>query len=115
MEPVYRSMRRWPRLKIQVPVTVVVRKNGKTVFVVGRGTDLNDGGIAVFAGTELQIGEEVEISFTPPYRGDPLVARTVVRNRRGYIYGLEYLTATVEDKARVTRIHNVLRAFGQPQ
>ncbi len=112
---VYRSMRRWPRLKIQVPVTVIVRKYGKTMFVVGRGTDINDGGIAVFAGTELQIGEEVEISFTPPYRGEPLVARTVVRNRRGYTYGMEFLMGTTEDKARVTKIHNVLRAFGQPQ
>ncbi len=115
LAPVYRSMRRWPRLKLQVPVTVIVRKYGKTVFVVGRGTDINDGGIAVFAGTELQIGEEVEISFTPPYRGDPLVARTVVRNRRGYVYGMEFLTGSAEDQARVTKIHNVLRAFGQPQ
>jgi hypothetical protein len=115
LAPVYRSMRRWPRLKIQVPVTVIVRKNNKTVFVVGRGTDVNDGGIAVFAGAELQIGEEVEISFTPPYRGEPLVARTVVRNRRGYTYGMEFLTGTTEDTARVTKIHNVLRAFGQAQ
>jgi len=112
---VYRSMRRWPRLKIQVPVTVIVRKHNKTVFVVGRGTDINDGGIAVFAGAELQIGEEVEISFTPPYRGEPLVARTVVRNRRGYTYGMEFLTGSTEDQARVTKIHNVLRAFGQAQ
>lgn len=113
--PVYRTMRRWPRLKIQVPVTVIVRKYGKTMFVVGRGTDINDGGIAVFAGTELQIGEEVEISFTPPYRGEPLVARTVVKNRRGYTYGMEFMTGTLEDKQRVTKIHNVLRAFVQTQ
>jgi hypothetical protein len=106
-------MRRWPRLKIQVPVTVIVRKPNKTVFIDGRGTDLNDGGIAVFAGAELPIGGEVEISFTPPYRGEPLVARTIIRNRRGYTYGMEFLTANKADAQRVTKIREVLRAFVQ--
>jgi PilZ domain-containing protein len=79
----FRELRRWPRLKIRVPVTVIVKKPNKTVYVDGRGTDLNEGGIAVFAGAELGIGEEVEISFTPPYHGEPLLARTIIRNRRG--------------------------------
>src|SRR5512147_2294202 len=77
--PAFRELRRWPRLKIRVPVTVIVKKPNKTVYVDGRGTDLNEGGIAVFAGAELGIGEEVEISFTPPYHGEPLVARTIIR------------------------------------
>ena len=108
----FRELRRWPRLKIRVPVTVIVHKANKTVYVDGRGTDLNEGGIAVFAGSELGIGEEVEISFTPPYHGEPLVARTIIRNRRGYIYGMEFVTETKADQARVERIRQVLRALG---
>ncbi len=110
--PSFRELRRWPRLKIRVPVTVILRKPNKTVYVDGRGTDLNEGGIAVFAGRELAIGEEVEISFTPPYHGEPLVARTIIRNRRGYIYGMEFLQGSAEDTARVERIRQVLRALG---
>ena len=110
--PTFRELRRWPRLKIRVPVTVILRKSNKTVYVDGRGTDLNQGGIAVFAGAELAIGEEVEISFTPPYRGDPLVARTFVRNRRGYIYGMEFIQDSKEDAVRVERIRQVLHALG---
>ncbi len=110
---VYRTMRRWPRLKIQVPVTVIIRKPHKTVFIDGRGTDLNDGGIAVFAGTELPIGAEVEISFTPPYRGEPLVARTIIRDRRGYTYGMEFLMDSKVDAQRVMKIREVLQAFVQ--
>src|SRR5512144_555138 len=110
--PAFRELRRWPRLKIRVPVTVIVKKPNKTVYVDGRGTDLNEGGIAVFAGAELGIGEEVEISFTPPYHGEPLVARTIIRNRRGYIYGMEFVTETKSDMARVDRIRQVLRALG---
>ena len=112
LAPIYRTMRRWPRLNLRVPVTLVLRRPHKTVFVDGRGTDLNEGGIAVFAGTELRVGEEVEISFTPPFRGDPLTARTVVRNRRGYTYGMEFLNGAREDAQRMAKIQDVLRAFG---
>ena len=108
----YTTMRRWPRLKIRVPVTVIVKKPNKTVYIDGRGTDLNEGGIAVFAGAELGIGEEVEISFTPPYRGEPLIARTIIRNRRGYTYGMEFVKETRDDAARVDRIRQVLKALG---
>ena len=108
----YKSMRRWPRLKIRVPVTVIVHKPNKTVYVDGRGTDMNEGGVAVFAGAELGIGEEVEISFTPPYHGEPLTARTIIRNRRGYTYGMEFIVESEEDKVRVERIREVLRALG---
>ncbi|HET7183458.1 MAG TPA: PilZ domain-containing protein [Terriglobales bacterium] len=108
----FRELRRWPRLQIRVPVTVIVKKPNKTVYIDGRGTDLNEGGIAVFAGSELGIGEEVEISFTPPYHGEPLIARTIIRNRRGYTYGMEFVTETKIDEERVSRIRQVLRALG---
>jgi hypothetical protein len=107
----FRELRRWPRLKIHVPVTVVVRKQEKTVFVQARGQDLNEGGIGVFVGTELRIGEVVEISFTPPYQGNPMMARTTVRNRRGYTYGLEFITESKEDQRKVDIIRNVLRTM----
>jgi hypothetical protein len=95
----FRTLRRWPRLKIHVPVTVVVRKQEKTVFVQARGQDLNEGGIGVFVGTELRIGELVEISFTPPYQGNPMTAR------------MEFITETKEDQKKVEIIRSVLRTM----
>jgi PilZ domain len=92
-----------------------VRRPNKTVYVDGRGTDLNEGGIAVFAGAELGIGEEVEISFTPPYQGDPMIARTIVRNRRGYTYGMEFVGESQDDVQRVARIRDVLIALGSEE
>lgn len=111
----YTTMRRWPRLKIRVPVTVIVRRPNKTKYVDGRGTDLNEGGIAVFAGTELGVGEEVEISFTPPYQGEPMVARTIIRNRRGYTYGMEFVGESQDDLERIARIRDVLTALGKEE
>lgn len=107
----FATMRRWPRLKIHVPVTVVLRKQEKTLFVQGRGQDLNEGGIGVFVGAELHLGETVEISFTPPYQGNPMMARAVVRNRRGYTYGMEFITETPGDHQRVSSIRAVLRTM----
>jgi hypothetical protein len=107
----FRELRRWPRLKIHVPVTVVIRTNEKTVFVRGRGQDLNEGGIGVFVGAELRVGDVIEISFTPPYQGNPMTARTVVRNRRGYTYGLVFVTETTEDQKKVELIRSVLRTM----
>lgn len=108
---VFRTLRRWARLKIRVPVTLVVRKTDKTIFVQARGQDLNEGGIAVFAGAELRLGDTVEISFTPPYQGSPMMARAVVRNRRGYTYGMEFVTETEEDHKQVAAIRTVLRTM----
>lgn len=107
----FRTLRRWARLKIRVPVTVVVRKPEKTQFVRARGEDLNEGGIAIFVGTELRLGDTVEISFTPPYQGNPMAARAVVRNRRGYTYGMEFVTETDEDQKQVASIRAVLRTM----
>ncbi len=111
----YTHARRWPRYNISVPVIVVVRREGKTTLATGRGTELNQGGLAVFASAELRPGDEVEITFTPPYSSTPLEARCIVRNRNGYTYGLEFLTDTPADDVKVEQIRAVLRAFASPQ
>ncbi|MGE0405032.1 MAG: PilZ domain-containing protein [Candidatus Korobacteraceae bacterium] len=109
------EQRRWPRYQISVPVIVLIRREDKTVLANGRGTELNEGGLAVFVSAELAIDEEVEISFTPPYNNTPIEVRCAVRNRQGYIYGLEFLEGKAEDAQRVEQIRNVLRAIGLPK
>ena len=93
----YTRMRRWPRYRINVPVRLVVQRPDKTVIVSGRGMELNEGGMALFAGVELKTGQRVEIEFTPPY-GQPLRVRSTVRNRSGYNYGTEFLLLNRDDK-----------------
>jgi hypothetical protein len=110
----YSRLRRWPRYKINVPVRVVVQKPEKTVIVSGRGTELNEGGMAIFAGIELRVGQRVEIEFTPPYDGQPLRVRSTIRNRNGYNYGAEFLLLDREDKLQATQIRQVLEAMGSP-
>ncbi len=113
-EPGYPTMRRWPRYRINVPVRLVVQRPDKTVIVNGRGMELNEGGMALFAGVELKVGQRVEIEFTPPSDGQPLRARGTIRNRNGYNYGAEFLLLSQEDQLQAEQIRQVLQAMGSP-
>lgn len=113
-ETMYEALRRWPRYKLEVPLRIVAQKNGKTAIVQGRGNELNEGGMAIFAGIELTPEEEIAVEFTPPYSGQPIRVRAIVRNRKGYSYGVEFLTRTIDDHQNVDQIRTVLRGLGSP-
>ena len=113
-ETMYDALRRWPRYKLEVPLRIVAQKGGKTSIVQGRGNELNEGGMAIFAGAELSLEEEVAVEFTPPYSGQPIRVRAIVRDRKGYSYGVEFLTQTIDDHQNVEQIRTVLRGLGSP-
>jgi hypothetical protein len=110
----YATPRRWPRYKMDVPVRVIKQGSTKVTIVQGRGSELNQGGMAIFAGTELSIGAPVQVEFTPPYSGEPIRVRCLVRNRTGYRYGVEFITESDEDYDSVHRIATVLKSMGSP-
>jgi PilZ domain len=113
-QPGYATMRRWPRFKLDVPVRVVTQGATKVAIVSGRGSELNNGGMAVFAGTELAIGAQVAVEFTPPYSNNPIRVRCFVKNRSGYHYGVEFITESDHDYQSVHQIEAVLSSIGFP-
>jgi len=110
----YSRLRRWPRYKLDIPIRVIATKEGKVELVQGRGNELNQGGLTVFAGIELAIGEEISVEYTPAYSGTPIRARAVVRDRKGYRYGVELLIETDDDFENAGRIRAVLQGYGGP-
>jgi PilZ domain len=83
---------RWhPRFRLDTPVCLIVGMPDKVLLVNARLRDMSDDGGAVFAAVELAIDSEVQIEYTPSFNRGPVRVRAVVRNRRGYIYGLEFL------------------------
>ena len=112
-QPQMMTSRRFRRYKLDVPVRVVVHTDEKTRIIDGRGNELNEGGLAVQAGVELEVGDIVDVEFTPAYTGEPLRARAAVRNRNGYRYGVEFLLETPEDCDRVTDIRVALQGVGK--
>ena len=59
--------RRWTRHKLDVPIRVIVHLEDKSRVISGRGKEISEGGMAVFAGVELHVGDKIEIEFTPPH------------------------------------------------
>jgi hypothetical protein len=110
----YAIPRRFPRYKLNVPVRVIAEKFDKVIIAHGRGDELNQGGMAIFAGLELSIGAQVAVEFTPPYSGNPIRVRCVVRDRRGYNYGVEFLVENDVERERVAEISASLQGMGSP-
>ena len=106
----FEVLRRWKRHQIRVPVRLVVHRGDLTTRVNGRGTELNEGGMCVCAGVELNNGDQVELEFTTPYSAEPLRVWANVRNRYGYYYGLEFLTENAGERDQVERFRDVLRS-----
>jgi hypothetical protein len=108
--------RRWTRFHLEVPVRLVVHRTAYASSVTGRGTELNEGGMCIFAGIELRLGDQVAVEFTPPYGEAPLRLWAVVRNRAGYYYGLEFLAENDGERDQVERFRSLLRgATGQQE
>jgi hypothetical protein len=92
---------------------VLKHTDEKVRYIDGRGNELNEGGMTVNAGVELDLGELVDVEFTPPYTGEPIRARAAVRNRNGYRYGLEFMMESPEDCEHVVEIRIALQAMGK--
>lgn len=93
--------RRWWRYKVNVPIRVILHDVMKTTIVQGRAFSLSNGGMGMFAGAELNLGDEMYIEFTPPYSLPPLRVEARIRNRAGYNYGIEFMTANNKQKEGV--------------
>ena len=60
------NTRRWPRLPVDMPVRVVTSKGFSTTVVEGRGTEMSEGGMVLYAGILLNPGDLLEIEFDTP-------------------------------------------------
>jgi hypothetical protein len=98
--------RRWRRLHFTVPVRVTLEKSRHISVINSRGSQVNPGGIAFFADTDLAIGDEVEITLTDYH----LTLRGVVRNRAGNQYGVEFLATSAEEGEQLGLFREILRS-----
>jgi hypothetical protein len=82
------NARRWPRLAVDMPVRVVTARGFSTTVVPGRGIELSQGGMVLYAGVLLNPGDLLEIEFDTA-RNSRMTA--IVRSRSGFCFGLEFL------------------------
>ncbi len=106
--------RRWPRYGVDIPLRVVTQRPASNVIVHGRGTELNLGGMRVFAIVELSVGDQIAVEFTPPYSGRLVRIRAFVRDRGGHTYGIEFITENDADYQAVGQLESVLGHIAVP-
>jgi hypothetical protein len=87
----YPALRRWARYRAHMLTCLIAQKPMKAVIVPGRGSELNHGGMTVYAGVELAVNEQVKVAFTPPHCTEPMTFQCVIRDRNGYTYGVEFI------------------------
>lgn len=110
------NFRQWQRYRLNLPIRLIVARDGITRILEGRAQDMSQGGLLVFAGVELKTGDGIFVEFTAPYSGEPLRAPGIVRHRRGYNYGIEFLDETLVERDQTERFRKVLRlAAGNPR
>jgi len=92
--------RRWQRYHFDIPVRLVFENGAHVRVAEGRGTELNEGGLGLYAGIELEIGDWIEVELTVPFYSMSLKLRGIVRNRpgNGYYYGIQFVG--IEDTQR---------------
>ncbi|HKT89648.1 MAG TPA: PilZ domain-containing protein [Candidatus Sulfotelmatobacter sp.] len=83
------NTRRWDRLPVDLPVRVVTSKGFSTTVVEGRGTEMSQGGMVLYAGILLNPGDLLEIEIDTP---TPSRIPAIVRSKNGFCFGLEFIT-----------------------
>ena len=60
------NTRRWPRHPVELPVLVFPRGGDSKLTVQGRGIEMSEGGMTLYAGVPLKPGDLMDIEFQTP-------------------------------------------------
>jgi len=96
-----RRRRRHARYRADFRVTVSYLLGNQYQTLEGHCRDLSEAGIGILLAAELNVGEVAGLSFSLPGSVLRWELRAVVRYRRGYQYGFEFLSLTGEQQESV--------------
>ena len=86
--------RRHPRFRADFPVRATVLQEQGYVEIEGRCGDLGRGGMGTVLTAEIAKGEVISLTFA--LAATTLVVRSIVRYRKGFLHGLEFLGLSAE-------------------
>jgi PilZ domain len=103
IHPADRRRRRHARFRGDFRVTVSILQGHEYHKLEGHCRDLSEAGMGILLAAELNVGEVVGLSFALP-GVSPWELRAVLRFRRGYQYGFEFLSLPAKQR-EVLRNH----------
>jgi hypothetical protein len=91
MDAIY--TRRWPRHHVHLPVFIAANTEGGNVRVPGLACELSRGGMELYGGLNLQLGEALDVEFQIAGK---IRVGGVIRNRSGFCFGVEFRALLTE-------------------
>lgn len=83
------NTRRWPRFHVHLPVSIAAEAGNSSITVPGLVSELSQGGMELYGGVQRRPGDVLQVEFRT---NESLKVASVIRNRSGYCYGLEFLS-----------------------
>ncbi|MGA8214005.1 MAG: PilZ domain-containing protein [Candidatus Sulfotelmatobacter sp.] len=93
-----RRRRRHPRYSADFRVTVSYLLENQYQNLEGHCRDLSQAGVGILLAADLNGGEVADLRFLLPGSALRWAVRAVLRYRRGYQYGFEFLSLTLEQQ-----------------
>ena len=95
--------RRWKRYKVDIRVRIRRWDEPDENPSVVRTYEMSEGGMSVYASETLDVGTMIMVELSLPAEQRPLRLRAVVKNRRGFRCGMEYVELPEVDRAEISR------------
>jgi hypothetical protein len=106
----YAKNRRFPRHRLDVRIDGTVFRDGKTITLWGRTSELGPDGVGATLTEALLVGEVVSLEFPVPVPPHMIKMRAIVRYCRGLHCGFEFLAISNEQKQTLVRVCEVLES-----
>jgi c-di-GMP-binding flagellar brake protein YcgR len=95
--------RKWKRFKVDIRVRIRRCEEPDEAACVVRTYELSEGGMSVYASETLTIGAFLLVECSLPSMEKTLQIRAVVRNRRGFRCGLEFVDLPKTERDEILR------------
>jgi len=96
-------IRRWKRFKVDMRVRLRRWEEPEESATVVRSYEMSEGGMSVYASETLGPGTFMMLAFQLPGMEQGMRLRAVVRDRRGFRCGLEFVDLTVVERTEILR------------
>ena len=106
--PAYGRTRRFARYRLDARIQMTVFRDGATISLWGRTSELGQDGVGATLSTELQIGEVVSMEFPIPVSPYFMKVRAIARYCEGLRCGFEFLIVTEDQRETLRRTCEVL-------
>ena len=93
--------RRYERYRTDFPVNATVLRESGYQDLAGRCGDIGHGGMGAVFNAECVKGEVISLEFRLPNVTEVLNVRSIVRYRKGFLHGLEFLGLTDEQRQEI--------------